>query len=149
LIMKRAPEWVAQAGFKSIPFVGLALGIGFGIPRLIKGDYTGAGLEVASGVGSLLTVIPTTAYLIARDLYSEAYTDEDGEPANFEADMLNDLEGTKQRVDDLANRIATTLRTLITKNASKYPQAFQTTQGGAAVGNPKLAQQAMTARTKQ
>jgi hypothetical protein len=144
LLMSKATGWVAQAGFKSIPFIGIMFGVAFAIPRLFRGDVPGAGLEVASSVGSLFTSIPTTAYLIARDIYGEAYVDEDGKNAVFEYDMAEDPEGTKQRLQELADKIAVILTTRIRENAAKYPQAFQTTAGGAAVGNPKIAQQGQT-----
>ena len=141
LLLSKAPGWVAQAGFKSIPFVGIVFGIAFAIPRLFKGDVLGAGLEVASSVGSLFTSIPTTAYLIARDIYGEAYVDENGKNAVFEYDMSQDPTGTQARIKELSDRVAQILTERVRQNAPLYPQAFQTTQGGAAVGNPKIAQQ--------
>ena len=142
IILSKAPQWVAKAGVKSIPFVGLLFGIGFAIPRLIDGDTPGAGLEVASSVGSLFTAIPATAYMIARDIYGDAYIDEDGNKAIFEYDMKEDPSGTQTRVKELADQIAELLKTKVTANSPKYPQAFQNTAGGAAVGNPKITQQA-------
>ena len=48
---------------KKIPFVGLAIGAGFGIWRSVYGDYEGACLEVASGAASTIPGVGTAASL--------------------------------------------------------------------------------------
>lgn len=57
----------AKAGgktlLKKIPGVGLLAGLGFGGMRAMSGDWTGAGLEVASGLASLVPGIGTAASL--------------------------------------------------------------------------------------
>jgi len=58
---------------KKIPIVGALVGLGFGISRALEGDFTGASLEVASGLlgGSgfgLAGSFGIDAYLAARDL---------------------------------------------------------------------------------
>jgi hypothetical protein len=96
----------------------------FGIERLIKGDVPGAGIEVVSGVGSLATAIPATAYQAARDLYGEYYVYEgSGKPAVFEYDMAADPEGTKQRVNALAEKIAQDLKEGLNQNQGRLTKA--------------------------
>lgn len=59
---------------KKIPLVGAAVGAGLAADRATDGDFTGAGLELASGIASIIPVIGTAAslgidgYLAARDL---------------------------------------------------------------------------------
>ena len=148
-IIKNMPTILAKAGVKSIPLVGILFGVAFAIPRLIKGDVPGAGLEVAGSVGSLITVIPTVAYQISRDVYGEVYQYEDGKNAVFEYDMAEDPAGTQQRVKELRDKITELLEKAVKLNAPKYPEAFQSTQGGAAVGNPMIARQAGKVRAQR
>jgi len=104
---------------------------------------------VAGSVGSLITVIPTVAYQISRDVYGEVYQYEDGKNAVFEYDMAEDPAGTQQRVKELRDKITELLEKAVKLNASKYPEAFQSTQGGAAVGNPMIARQAGKVRAQR
>jgi len=69
---------VAKLLAKKVPFIGAAFGLGFGAWRLLtEGDVTGAGLEVASGLTSLVPGPGTAAGLaidagiIARDISKE------------------------------------------------------------------------------
>ena len=124
LLARELPKMLAKGALKSIPYVGALIGIVFGIERLIKGDIPGAGIEVVSGVGSLATAIPATAYQAARDLYGEYYIYEgSGKPAVFEYDMAADPEGTKQRVADLAAKIEQDLKEGLTQNQSRLTKA--------------------------
>jgi hypothetical protein len=124
LLGRELPKMLAKGALKSIPYVGALIGIVFGIDRLIKGDVPGAGIEVVSGVGSLATAIPATAYQAARDLYGEYYVYEgSGKPAVFEYDMAADPEGTKKRVADLAAKIEQELKVGLTQNQSRLTKA--------------------------
>lgn len=59
---------------KKIPGLGLLAGVGFGIKRATEGDFTGAGMEIASGAASTIPGLGTAASLgidgalMARDL---------------------------------------------------------------------------------
>jgi len=120
LLQRAMPALAAKGVFKGIPFVGAAIGLAFGIDRLIKGDLPGAGIEMVSGIGSLITAIPATAYQAARDLYGEYYTyEESGKPAVFEYDVAQDPNGTNQRVKDLADKIADQLKAGIEANRKR------------------------------
>lgn len=150
IIVKMIPEFMAKSGIKSIPLIGILFGVAFAIPRLFKGDAPGAGIEVASSIGSLFTVIPLVSYQIARDLYGEEYMYSDtGKPAVLEYDYADDPEGTKERIAELQDKIAKILKEKLQQNAPNYPMAFSNTAGGAAVGNPKIAAQGDRARSNR
>ena len=124
LLARELPKMLAKGVLKSIPFAGALIGLLFAFERLIKGDVPGAGIEVVSGVGSLATAIPATAYQAARDLYGEYYIYEGSDkPAVFEYDMAADPEGTKKRVADLAAKIHRVLKEGLTQNQSRLTQA--------------------------
>ena len=136
LLAKMLPEMLMKGVFKSIPFVGLLIGVAFGIDRLIKGDVPGAGLEVVAGVGSLATAIPATAYQAARDLYGEYYMyEETGKPAVFEYDMANDPTGTEQRIKELAAKIGEQMKAGLTQNQGKLTQAQAAANQRSAIRN--------------
>ena len=73
---KGGTSGVSKYAAKSVPILGLAVGIGFGVWRYSKGDVTGAGLEVMSGAAACLpgggtaTSLAIDAGLIARDVYA-------------------------------------------------------------------------------
>jgi len=124
LLARELPKMLAKGALKSIPYVGILIGVVFGIDRLIKGDVPGAGIEVIAGTGGLATAIPATAYLAARDLYGEYYVHEgSGKPAIFEYDMAADPEGTNKRVADLAAKIEQYLKEGLTQNQSRLTKA--------------------------
>jgi hypothetical protein len=58
---------------KLIPGIGAALGLGFAVSRLVKGDLVGAALEGISGFGGAATAIPAIVAQLVRDVYQEAY----------------------------------------------------------------------------
>jgi murein DD-endopeptidase MepM/ murein hydrolase activator NlpD len=81
-VVKNAGKEAAEAGLekgaakflgKKIPLVGLGLGTFFALERAAKGDFLGAGLELASGAASTIPGLGTAgsvaidAALIARD----------------------------------------------------------------------------------
>jgi hypothetical protein len=91
-IEKAVTGGVAKLLAKKIPFIGAAFGLGFGAWRLLtEGDATGAGLEVASGLTSLVPGPGTAAGLaidagiIARDISREL-----GVPPEEALKMVND-----------------------------------------------------------
>jgi hypothetical protein len=68
---------------KSIPLVGLGIGAAFAVNRLMQGDVTGAGIELASGVGGPLTAVPALGASIARDTYASVYGVQPEQDPNF------------------------------------------------------------------
>ena len=71
---KIAGKGIAKSLGKKIPLVGLGLGAIFAAQRALKGDFVGAGLELASGAASTVPGIGTAgsvgidAALMARDM---------------------------------------------------------------------------------
>ena len=71
---KIAGKGIAKSLGKKIPLVGLGLGAIFAAQRAMKGDFVGAGLELASGAASTVPGIGTAgsvgidAALMARDM---------------------------------------------------------------------------------
>ena len=63
---------------KKIPLIGAVAGAAFAIDRVIKGDFVGAGMELASGLASIVPGFGTTASvgmdatLLARDLKKQS-----------------------------------------------------------------------------
>jgi hypothetical protein len=92
---------------KSIPIVGALAGIGFAVGRIMDGDYVGAGLDAASGLGGPITAIPALVLSIARDIYTGVY-------------------GTKPEEDALAGdrigAITTVVKEMVTRQISPQVQ---------------------------
>ena len=76
-VAKSAGKGLGKMALKKLPVIGALAGIGFGISRAAKGDWAGAGMEVASGVASLAPGVGTAASfgidaaIIARDAKKE------------------------------------------------------------------------------
>lgn len=71
---KLLPKTLGFIGRKVVPFAGLAIGAKFAYDRAKEGDYTGAGLELTSGIASLipgfgtLASIAIDAFILGRDI---------------------------------------------------------------------------------
>ena len=99
---KAAGKSLLKTGFKSavkkIPVLGALAGGLFAIPRLLKGDWTGAGLEVASGAASLVpgvgtaTSIGIDAALAAKDMKDVMKEEQAKEEAEQQPGVENILE---------------------------------------------------------
>jgi hypothetical protein len=59
--LKVAGKGLVKAAIKKIPIIGAAAGILFAAQRVMAGDFSGAGLEVASGVAGTLPGLGTAA----------------------------------------------------------------------------------------
>jgi hypothetical protein len=60
-------------GLKRLPLIGTLIGLGFAISRIMKGDFIGGALDIASAIATSVPVVGT-ALSIAIDLFS-AYRD--------------------------------------------------------------------------
>ena len=99
---KAAGKSILKTGFKSavkkIPFLGALAGGLFAIPRLLKGDWAGAGLEVASGAASLVPGAGTAASigidaaLAAKDMKDAMKEEQAKEEAEQQPGVENILE---------------------------------------------------------
>ena len=66
-VAKVAGKSVLKSVIKKIPLIGFVAGLGFGLHKLAKGDFTGAAMEVASGAMSIVPGIGT-AGSVAMDV---------------------------------------------------------------------------------
>lgn len=92
---------VGKLAIKSIPLVGAAAGGIFAIGKLLKGDLVGAGLEAASGLGSVATALPAMVLSIARDGYMAVHGSSPEEDAakygpGIVADRLNQIKSVTE-----------------------------------------------------
>ena len=98
----RAGKSILKTGFKSavkkVPVLGAIAGGLFAIPRLLKGDWVGAGLELGSGAASLLPGVGTAASigidaaLAARDMKNVMKEEQAKEEAEQQQGVENILE---------------------------------------------------------
>jgi hypothetical protein len=134
VIAKVVPGRVAGLIGKSIPGIGAAIGLGFAAWKLIQGDYVGAGLEAASGVGGPITAIPATIAGIARDVYTEVYKIE---PEKEAASILG------ERMSSILDSVKTAVWEAWDKLVGNDPEAKK-----AATGNPEKSSDKSTTETE-
>lgn len=115
---------LGKLGAKSIPFVGVAVGVGFALERLIEGDIVGAGLEAVGGLGSALTAIPATIAQVVRDTYIDLYqsTPESDDPSVV-GERLKEI---KEIAEELAKEILAPKLDVQEKNNEKATSAYET-----------------------
>jgi len=70
---KSLAKTIGKIAAKSIPIVGVGVGVAFAVSRLLRGDVAGAGIEVAGGLAGPLTSIPAEITNTARDIFLEEY----------------------------------------------------------------------------
>lgn len=59
LVAKLGAKTAGKIAAKKVPILGIGFGVIFGIGRAIKGDWKGAGMEVASGAAGAIPVVGT------------------------------------------------------------------------------------------
>lgn len=64
VVKKSVAKGAGKTILKKLPFVGLALGLGFAIDRARKGDFVGATMELGSGAASMIPGLGTGASLL-------------------------------------------------------------------------------------
>lgn len=129
---KAAGKSLLKTGFKSavkkIPVLGALAGGLFAIPRLLKGDWTGAGLEVASGAASLVPGAGTAASIgidaalaakDMKDLMKEEQAKEEAEQQQGVENILEDpnasseeTESNDEQINEMKNQ-STLLESLL------------------------------------
>jgi hypothetical protein len=60
-VAKVGAKAIGKSLLKKIPVIGLLAGVGFGLSRLMDGDYAGAAMELASGAAGTIPGIGTAA----------------------------------------------------------------------------------------
>ena len=129
---KAAGKSILKTGFKSaikkIPVLGALAGGLFAIPRLLKGDWAGAGLEVASGAASLVPGAGTAASIgidaalaakDMKDLMKEEQAKEEAEQQQGVENILEDpnasseeTESNDEQINEMKNQ-STLLESLL------------------------------------
>ncbi len=106
---KTGAKMIGKSALKKIPVLGALAGIGFGLKRLTEGDFTGAGLEIASGlmggtgigfVGSL----GIDGYLALKDIEkakkaAEGKLPTDQAPSTLQFNMAGTINQEKEGID--------------------------------------------------
>jgi len=105
---KTASKGLGKSLLKKIPGVGLIAGLGFGAQRAFSGDFSGAGLEVLSGLTSIIPGVGTAAStaidagLMAKDM--GAFDGEEGaiapeiSPEDQKAELQSKIAEAKDRI---------------------------------------------------
>lgn len=99
LIKKKVGGTIGKMAAKGIPGAGILVGGLFAANRLLQGDIVGAGLELGSSVGGLLTSIPLTIISLARDVYTESF----GTPPEADPESGPRLEEVKTNVGEVVD----------------------------------------------
>ena len=107
---KTASKGLGKSLLKKIPGVGLIAGLGFGAQRAFSGDFSGAGLEVLSGLTSIIPGLGTAAStaidagLVAKDM--GAFDGEEGAttPEISTEDKKSDLQTKIAEAKDRISR---------------------------------------------
>jgi len=97
VIAKTAGKTLLKSAIKKIPVIGLLAGLGFGLHKLAKGDFTGAAMEVSSGAMSMVPGIGT-AGSVAMDVAI----------AKRDIDKAKELSETGQVSEGAIEEVATT-----------------------------------------
>ena len=91
-------------GLKKIPIIGALAGLGFAGMRAMKGDFTGAGLELASGAASTIPGVGTAAsigldtVILARDIARAGDASEEANAVN-EAMLEQEKQAQQQQME--------------------------------------------------
>jgi hypothetical protein len=82
-------------GLKRLPLIGTLIGLGFAVSRIMKGDYIGGLLDIASAVASAVPIVGT-ALSIAIDLFSAYRDTQTGGSEKAGKAQMDWVEGTKK-----------------------------------------------------
>ena len=80
---------VGKSVLKKLPLIGLLAGVGFGVNRLMDGDFLGAGGEILSGAASTIPGIGTAASIGIDTALAARDAGIIGEPKGDEASKIN------------------------------------------------------------
>jgi len=134
---------VGKSLLKKIPLIGLLAGLGFGASRALSGDWTGAGLEVASGAASTVPGLGTAgslaidAGLAARDIAkAQPSVSQPGQEAESSSvNNLSDTSSTNDEGERVANVQDATAHDYLATIADNMVKAVTVLQAMAAAGN--------------
>lgn len=135
---KEGGEQAAKVIAKKVPVLGAVIGAGMAASRAWDGDWTGAGLELASGAASIIPGVGTAAslgidgYLLARDM---GYVGNKDAPVSEEALK----EGASAAVAGTATAAAASVAKAATKTGALVPTAASGATKATAEAAPKVA----------
>jgi len=98
VVAKTAGKTLLKSAIKKIPVIGFIAGLGFGLHKLAKGDFTGAAMEVSSGAMSIVPGIGTAGSvamdvaIAARDVKKAKELAENGEVADGAVEAVENTE---------------------------------------------------------
>ena len=125
----------AKLGGKLIPGLGLAMGIGFGAKRAMNGDYTGAGLELLSGLASTIPGIGTATSLaiqgglIARDIHRDVQN-KTKQAVTDTTNGIKNLNATNEKLStnhlSLSEKLSNGVSSLVTNSVNGLKKATGT-----------------------
>ena len=103
VVAKTAGKTLLKSAIKKIPLIGFVAGLGFGLHKLAKGDFTGAAMEVASGAMSIVPGIGT-AGSVAMDV---AIAKKDIDAAKAKAALENGevVEGAVEGANEITTAV--------------------------------------------
>ena len=122
---KSLSKTIGKIAAKSIPIVGVGVGVAFAVSRLLRGDVAGAGIEVAGGLAGPLTSIPAEITNTARDIFFEEYGHypDPRDPADV-AKLKTIYEGVKETAEEMLGQKVDTPKAEEAKKPT--PSAVQT-----------------------
>ena len=103
-LTKTAGKAAGKTALKKIPIIGALAGLGFAGMRAMKGDFTGAGLELASGAASTIPGVGTAAslgldtVLLGRDIARAGDASEEANAVN-EAMLEQEKQAQQQQME--------------------------------------------------
>ena len=121
LLLKTGGKAVGKSLLKKIPLIGAGVGIGLGVQRAMAGDWSGAGLEAASGLASTIPGLGTVASVgIDAGLAAKDYNNASG--------TIQPLPAAKKPVSGSSSTLTPTVTPAATAATVKSPaQAAVTT----------------------
>ena len=125
-----------KSALKKIPVLGAVFGLGFSLPYLLKGDFTGAGIEAASGLAGAVPGVGTAAsvgldaFQASREMGEVDKAASEVEQTVSAADVTETVKPTKDivNIDSKRTIVRTTLETdglenMLQKMLPNIPQA--------------------------
>lgn len=110
-VAKGAAKGLSKSLLKKIPLIGAVAGAAFAINRALEGDFTGAAMELASGVASTIPGVGTAvsvgfdAGLIAKDMKTAGGEDMVAEAKNRTSMMDAGMSGASARNGSVKNAL--------------------------------------------
>jgi hypothetical protein len=99
IVVSRLPQILESTALKSIPGIGILVGLYYAGQSVSRGDWVDSLLNLASGFTSVAGSLGIAAYQAARNLYQAAYN------TVFEQDAATDPTGAQRRIQSLSDTV--------------------------------------------